>query len=441
MTFNPAGKRVTVMGLGRFGGGSGVVRWLAEQGAEVLVTDLQTPEALREPLDTLRDLAESRSIAFRLGEHSLPDFTECDAVVANPAVPRPWANTFLAAAQNAGVPITTEIGLVTERLPDRRRVVGVTGSAGKSTTAAMIARALESVGVRAQLGGNIGGSLLDRIDRIGPSDTVVLELSSAMLHWLDGWSPGVAVVTNLTPNHTDWHGSFEHYAACKHALTRHQHPGDAAILGPDLDAWPTATGTHIRRIGPNDAVPDLAIPGKHNAINAALAIAAAGCAAHDANPATITDAARSFPGLPHRLSLIGQSSGVRYYDDSKATTPEATLLALDAFAERNELGRVHLIVGGYDKGSDLSPIAHRAAALAGLYCIGATGPTIAHAAAPHATLCGTLTQAMQAISSRTVRGDIVLLSPGCASWDQFDNFESRGRAFAAAAGIEVTACS
>ncbi|VAX38882.1 UDP-N-acetylmuramoylalanine--D-glutamate ligase [hydrothermal vent metagenome] len=444
-----ANMRVTVMGLGRFGGGLGVTRWLAARGAQVLVTDLEPETALAESIDHLRDLLDAGSVTLCLGEHREEDFIECELLIANPAVPRPWENPYLRAAREAGVEITTEIGLVVERLPSRERVIGVTGSAGKSTTAAMIAHVLRSCAQPVHLGGNIGGSLLDALDTITPNDWVVLELSSAMLHWLTGWSPGVAVVTNCTANHLDWHGTIEHYEGCKKGLLAHQQPGDAAVLGPTLGEWASATGVERIVLPEGAGVAGLSVPGAHNALNAAMACAVVevvqehgGRDAHPTFPtvAEVAEAVRTFGGLPHRLCLLGAHGGVRYYDDSKSTTPEATLLALRSFADRGELGRVHLIAGGHDKGSDLSPIAAQATALAGLYCIGSTGAELAHKAGEHGADCTTLGRAMDQIRSRAHQGDIVLLSPGCASWDQFENFEQRGRVFAALAGFGGGLC-
>jgi UDP-N-acetylmuramoylalanine--D-glutamate ligase len=430
-----AGKRVTVMGLGRFGGGLGVTRWLAEQGAVVLVTDLQPADRLGEAVAGLHDLVRAGQVTLALGGHSAEHFTGCDLLIANPAVPRPWENPYLRAAREAGVPITTEIGLVLERLPDRRRIVGVTGSAGKSTTAAMIAHVLGRCDQPVHLGGNIGGSLLDSLPRIGAGDWIVLELSSAMLHWLGEWSPGVAVLTNITPNHLDWHGSLEHYTQSKLGILASQQPSDAAVLGSSLAAHATNPGVRSVVLAPDARVDGLAIPGAHNALNAAAACAAVEQLGLGLAAERLHTAARSFAGLPHRLCLLGERAGVRYYDDSKSTTPEATLLALRSFEERGELAQVHLLAGGYDKGSDLSPIAACAGEVAGLYCIGKTGPKLAGAAGERAQLCITLERAMAAIHGRARRGDIVLLSPGCASWDQFDNFERRGWAFAALAGL------
>lgn len=480
-----AGRRVTVMGLGRFGGGVGVVRWLASHGADILLTDLDAADTLADSLAQIGPLVASGLVELRLGGHNVSDFTSgVDLVIANPAVPKPWENRFLRAAHAAGVPVTTEIRLLVERLPNRLRTIGVTGSAGKSTTTAMIAHLLKreasdgSCGSTVHLGGNIGGSLLVELDRIAPDDWVVLELSSAMLHWLahgvgyeaaPGWSPHIAVATNITPNHIDWHGEFEHYAKSKAQIARSQAPGDILLLGDASTTTRVAPAPGVQRIEAfadlaeaQAEVPSLPIPGGHNRLNAILALAAARAAA----PGIPADALASFRGLPHRLELVHVSGGVRFFNDSKSTTPEATLLAVAAFDEdaaqtplpfggedvdaqhRQARGasRVHLIVGGYDKGSDLTPIARLAPRLAGLYCIGKTGPTIVASArsdAPGAPAfdCGALERAMETIATRVKRGDIVLLSPGCASWDQFTNFEERGARFADLARAAATSAT
>jgi len=423
------GAQVVVMGLGRFGGGLGVTRWLANQGARVLLTDLDPADKLRAPLEQLRDLTDSGRVTLRLGGHETPDFERCDLVVANPAVPRPWANPFLRASTSRGIPVTTEIGLAIERLPRRERIIGVTGSAGKSTTTALIHHILSSLGRACVIGGNIGGSLLDRVDSLEGHVRVALELSSFMLHWLDGWSPGVGVVTNVTPNHLDWHETFAHYEASKRKLLMSQHPGDTGIVGEGLGRWTLPEGVGRIVVPGSAGVGGLKLPGTHNAWNACVAVEA--CMASDP---TITReeaerAARSFAGLPHRLELAHTSAGIRWFNDSKSTTPEAALLAAGAFATDPGRAHVHLIAGGYDKGSDLSPIGALAGSLAGLYTIGATGSAIAACAGGHAIECGTLDRAVAAAAQRARPGDVIVLSPGCASWDQFENYEQRGARF------------
>ncbi|MBX3406487.1 MAG: UDP-N-acetylmuramoyl-L-alanine--D-glutamate ligase [Phycisphaeraceae bacterium] len=471
-----AGKRVTVMGLGRFGGGVGVTRWLAEQGAEVLVTDLDPAEKLTDSIAQVQDLVDRGAVRLRLGGHNVSDFTTCDVVVANPAVARPWENRFLRASHAARIPVTTEIRLLVERLPTRRHTIGVTGSAGKSTTTAMIAHILRrTAGAgRVHIGGNIGGSLLGELDRIRDGDWVVLELSSAMLYWLGrgvgydgarGWSPSVAVITNIAPNHIDWHGTFEHYTHSKQEIFRYQDAGDAVIeaVGPSAGsahphAWSAgapSVAVHARlgellpRVFPSAL--RLRVPGEHNRRNAVLAAVVAACQRAERLPGELPeDAVRAvlplledFAGLPHRLQFVGDRMGVRCYNDSKCTTPDAAMLAVAAFADEPGAARVHLIVGGYDKGSDLSGVARLAAgehALGGLYTIGKTGPTIAAAARDAAGAgsggsarvfeCETLDRAVQEALARAKAGDVLLLSPACASWDQFTNFEERGERFA-----------
>jgi UDP-N-acetylmuramoylalanine--D-glutamate ligase len=198
-----AGARVTVMGLGRFGGGLGVTKWLVGRGARVLLTDRADEAALAAPLAALREEVAAGSVELRIGRHEARDFAEADLVIANPAVPTPWSDRFVMAARDAGTPVTTEIRLSVDAL-DRDRTIGITGSAGKSSTSGMVAAILDEPPGTAALGGNIGGSLLGaaRAD----ARFAVLELSSAMLWWLgEGaalaglppWSPAVAVLTNL----------------------------------------------------------------------------------------------------------------------------------------------------------------------------------------------------------------------------------------------------
>ena len=437
------GTRAVVLGLGRFGGGAGAVRFLAGRGAGVTVVDRGDAEALRASLDGLEDV---RGVTYRLGpaaeaEAAGMDFaSEVDYVVANPAV-RP-DHPVLAAAGAAGVAVTTEVGLLIERLPAGVVTIGVTGTAGKSTTAAMIGHALTKRSDRpVRVGGNLGGSLLAELDATGADDWLVLELSSFMLHYLRPmrWSPRVAVLTNFAANHLDWHDTLEAYRRDKQTIFDFQSDerGDAAIGGPGMGEpfdFKVARFAVLPR-EPSDAAPpfELVLPGEHNRVNARLAALAVE-AATGLDEAETLAALADFAGLPHRLQLVVEHSGVRFFNDSKSTTPESAMRAIDAF----EPGTVHAILGGYDKGVDLGPLARLAASRCrAVYCIGETGGAIAAAASsregPDAEaevlVCGELEAAVEAVVARARPGEAAVLTPGCASWDRFDHFERRGEAF------------
>jgi len=406
---NPRGKQVVVMGLGRFGGGLGVTQWLLEQGAKVLLTDLASEDELSEQLS---QLGTHPNLTVVCGSHPEHAFKSADMVIANPAIPAPWDNPFLRVAWDAGVEVTTEIHLVVHQL-DRLKVIGVTGTAGKSTTAAMIHAALVGSDFIAHLGGNIGGSLLDQISSFNSNDIVVLELSSAMLWWLDegskkGWSPHIAVLTNIEPNHIDWHGSFRAYKDCKRAIFKYQIDGDTALVQD-----PCAT------------FDDLSVQGKHNERNASVALLAA--VAIGADERRARENICTFRGLPHRLQCV--RSG--YYNDSKSTTPSASKIAVDAFDDPT---KIHLIVGGYDKHIDLTLLAEQSSRVACMYTIGATGNAILQLASGNVQECGTLEKSVSIARSNMQSGDVLLMSPGCASWDQFDNYEQRGELFCSLVG-------
>ena len=430
-----AGKRVVVMGLGRFGGGLGACRYAAAQGAKVLVTDLAPARDL-EP--TLADL-QGLDLAYRLGHHVVEDFATADVVIVNPAVD-PRANSYLKAAQDAGAVITSEIRLLVQQL-DRARTLGVTGTTGKSTVTAMIGHIFANLRTTnaVHVGGNLGGSLLDRLVRIRHGDWIVLELSSYMLEGLglDGWSPHIAVLTNFWPNHLDRHGTMAAYAAAKQWIFANQRAGDLAVLDGQQDR-PSGLGPLdvVRIEWANSHAQELAlsVPGAHNRDNAALACAAAACAGSNRQEAW--GALASFKGLEHRLELVACRGRVRYYNDSKSTTPQSAMTAIMSFPA----GRVHIILGGYDKGSDLTQLAHSAADhCASLYTIGDTGDAIARAAngrSARVERCGSLPRAVRQATNRARPGDVVLLSPGCASWDQFENYQQRAQVFVEAIGTE-----
>lgn len=430
------GKRVTVAGLGHFGGGVGAARWLASQGARVLVTDVQPAEALG---DSLRQL-EGLPIEYRLGGHDERDFADADLVVASPAIPP--TNRYLEAARKANVPVSSEVRLFLERCPSRR-VLGVTGTKGKSTTAALLHLMLQSVGT-SWLGGNIGVSLLDALPRMGRDDFVVLELSSFMLHWLGvaRWSPHVALVTMISADHLDWHGSVEAYVDAKRNIVRYQRSSDHAVLrGDDKVSRGLAADTpaEVLIYGKRAHLPEALaplLPGKHNRINERGAWTAARI--FGVYPDMAVEALKEFRGLPHRLELVHEGDGVRWINDSIATIPDAAIAASEAFAS----GRVIQIVGGKDKGLSFARmgavLAERSKAVlvigaAAAKIVAACRDAVVRERRAEILECGDLETAVATARRLAEPGDVVLLSTGCSSYDQFQNFEQRGERFAALA--------
>jgi UDP-N-acetylmuramoylalanine--D-glutamate ligase len=457
------------MGLGRFGGGVGVSRWLVSQGAQVTVNDAASAEKLADSLQQLEGLP----ITFKLGGHDPADFLAADLLVLNPAVDKRTSEP-VQAALRAGIPYTTEINLFVERCA--ATTIGITGSVGKSTTTALIHEALKAGlhqtsdaplqdSPRVFLGGNIGRSLLLELSHIRPQDLVVLELSSFMLEdtpharnpsdGSPGWSPHIAIVTNVYPNHLDRHGTMAEYAAAKQNILRFQKPGDTAILNNDHELVRRWTGlaesrgatvikftTHV----PAGPLP-LAIPGEHNQSNARAALALLDALASKFpldRPAAL-HAIEQFPGLSHRLQLVHTlrlpDRQIRFYNDSKATTPDASLTALDAFAPPPSRSAI-FIVGGYDKHIDLHPFAQALAEKAGgVLGIGQTGASIvdsvrqiAPADLPAARIhnAATLEQAITtaaAWAKESPNLTAIVLSPASASYDQFPNYEKRGDLF------------
>ena len=282
------------------------------------------------------------------------------------------------------------------------------------------------------VGGNIGKPLLLELPKIAANDLVVLELSSFMLEYLReaNWSPHIAVMTMLAIDHVDWHGSAAAYLDAKKQILRHQREGDVAVLaegGPHTSEMIATTRARVVLYGKRGRAFDLKVPGAHNQFNCQAAWAAAEVLGVDFEAAQ--NAVRDFAGLPHRLQLVHEAGGVRWFNDSIATIPEAAVAALDSFPQRTVLQ----IIGGSDKGL---PFTDLAAALCerakAVLCIGATGPAIGaliadsptHQCAP-VYQCGDLATAVTQAKSIAAPGDVVLLSTGCASYDQFDNFEQR----------------
>jgi UDP-N-acetylmuramoylalanine--D-glutamate ligase len=419
-----AGRRVTVLGLGHFGGGTAVTRWLVENGATVTVVDVKSPEELAEPLAALAGLP----VTFHLGPNPpLADFASADLVVASPAVPP--TNPQVSAARSAGVEITTEIRLFTERC--RSKIFGVTGTKGQSPTTELLGRMLKTRGTT-WVGGNIGRSLLADLPNIRPGDFVVLELSSFMLWHLAAarWSPHVAVVTMISQDHLDWHGTVADYIGAKRTITAFQTADDFAVLSAADAATFGPIAGKLRTYPPADATPfHLKLAGDHNQRNAQAAFVAATIAG--VTRADAGAAVAGFQGLPHRLQVVAERGGVTFVNDSIATNPDAAMAALRSYPA----GTVIQIVGG--SGKKHLPFADFAAALAAraklVLCIGETGPEVAAAVetagGAKIAVCGDLANAVESATSAAVPGDVVLLSPGFPSYDQFVNYQGRGDEF------------
>ena len=420
-----SGLRVTVVGLGRFGGGVGVTRWLAGQGAKVTVSDQADAESLAESIAKLSGL----DVELHFGGHLRADFLTADLLVVNTAVPKQLP--LLAEARAAGVPRTSEMNLFLQRCP--ACVVGVTGTVGKSTTAAMIAQILSRQYVT-HLGGNIGVSLLDKLPEMGPDHLVVLELSSFQLEDLPivGISPHVAVVTNFSANHLDRHGTVEAYAEAKRNIFKFQRAEDVLVLNRDCSATADWTGRAHGRVewfDPSGEPFELTVPGPHNQANAQAAWTA--CRLFGVDRPAAAAALAAYQALPHRLSFVAEKAGVRFYDDSKCTTPDGAIVAIESF----DAGEVVIIVGGYDKGAEFGSLGEALASRAkAVIAMGATKRKIAAAiegAAGSAAfeLADDLAGAFQAARRHAEPGDVVLLAPACASYDMFLNYQHRGQQF------------
>lgn len=421
-------RRVSVIGLGRFGGGVAAARWLCNQGARVTVSDMAPAEALA---DSVAELADC-DITFHLGGHHREDFLDADLLVVNPAIPPEHA--LLTEALDAGVTMTTEMNLFLPRCPCR--VIGITGSVGKSTTTAMTGELLAER-FTTHVGGNIGKSLLDDLDAIGPDDLAVIELSSFQLERLPAIDrcPEIALVTNLTQNHLDRHGTMDRYAEAKKNIFRKQGPDDLLILNRGdkaLAAWASEAPGRVDWFGPSFEPFELAVPGLHNQANAQAAWAIAW--QFDIDRASAERVLGRFAGLSHRLEFVAEVERVRYFNDSKCTTPAGAIVAMDAFPPR----RTVLLCGGHDKGVGFEELAQvideRARAVV---TFGATRGRILEALStcrrdrhiPEAVSVADLPEAFRAAVHLARPGDVVLLSPACSSYDQFANYEQRGETF------------
>ena len=446
-------KRVTIMGLGLFGGGTDAARFLVQQGADVTVTDLKGEDDLRESLAQLEGLP----VRFQLGAHKEEDFRSADLVIVNPAVPD--ESPYLAMAKEAGVPLDYAMNIFFRLCP--APIVGITGSNGKSTTTALVGALLGRVCERIWVSGNIGGTaLLENAGEIQSHHIVVLELSSFQLERLADVkrSPEAAVVTNISPNHLDRHKTMDNYVRAKKNIIAFQRKCDCCFLNRDdenLRTWSDeapskvfffstheelSEGTFIKdgkiisRTGGRELVLEcldrISLPGKHNIQNILAAVGVANKLGIKKEAAE--EVLAGFKGLEHRLEFVGEFAGVKYYNDSIATTPESAIAALSSFS-----APIILIAGGYDKKLSLDAFADEAAQRAkAAVLIGKTaqkiGERIANGPSPkHAPyyIAGDFENAVFKAKELAESGDVVLLSPACASYDMFRNFAERGRKF------------
>ncbi len=437
------GKRVLVVGLARTG--RAAVHCLHRRGAVVTVTDSRPPWALQ---PDVRELMAHR-IGLELGLHRAETFQRQDLIVVSPGVLPDLPE--LEVARQRNIPIIPEVEAASWFL--EAKLVGVTGSNGKTTTTALLGKMLETSGFRTFVGGNIGVPLISAVDQVSRDTLVVAELSSFQLETIQHFRPHVAVLLNLTGNHLDRHPSFEAYVRAKAQIFRNQSADDFAVLNADdpmvMNLAPAiaarkvyfsrkqslpegvfaSDGRILYRVGNLERVllrtQEVSLRGEFNLENV-LAAAAAACVL-GADFEALRRAVREFRAVEHRLEYVREIRGVQFYNDSKATSVDAVVKALSAF-ERG----VHLILGGKDKGASYAPLRPLLKArVRKAYLIGAAAVRIARELKGAAELirAGDLETAVRQAFEETVPGDVILLSPACASFDQFQDFEHRGRMF------------
>ncbi len=438
------GKKVLVVGLGK--SGLAAALFLRRRGAQVTVSDVRSAEALAKDIPALLE----EGINVEAGGHGLLTFRRQDLIVVSPGVPLDTPE--LVQVRKFGLPILGELELAARFL--KGRTLAITGSNGKTTTTTLVGEILKDAGLQTLVGGNIGVPVIALIDESTPETWSVLEVSSFQLESAEEFHPAIAVILNITPDHLDRHGTFENYALAKERIFARQTAEDFLILNADnartaaaapraksqvywfsnehaveRGAW-VENGQVVFRAA-NSAtetiLPLVAIPlkGAHNVENVLAAVCAARLAG--AKPESIRKTIEDFRAVEHRLEYVATIHGVEFYNDSKATNVDATIKAVTAFP-----GGIHLILGGKDKNSDyteLTPyIRERVKAV---YTIGSAAQKIEaqlRGVVPvHSS--GTLAKAVQDAAGAAQPGEIVLLAPACSSFDQFENYEHRGRVF------------
>ena len=439
-------KRVLVVGIGKSGVSAAL--YLRKQGARVTVSDTRPSDALAKEIPALLDAG----VMVETGGHGLLTFRRQDLIVVSPGVP--LSTPEIQQVMRFGLPLIGELELASQSL--RGHTVAITGSNGKTTTTSLVGHIFQQAGRQTQVGGNIGLPVVDLVNGSTDETWNVLEVSSFQLETIQKFRPQIAAVLNITPDHLDRHGTFENYAAAKARITENQTAEHFLVLNAEdkpTQMIAAKTGAQVfwfsraRRVKrgafvhgdaiyflreengtPEPVMPVEEIPlrGAHNVENVLAAVCMARLAGVPAEQ--VRSAVASFRAVEHRLQFLARIEGVDYYNDSKATNVDATMKALESFP-----GGVRLILGGKDKGSDytaLLPLLRERTAC--VYTIGAAAEKIEQQIGAEIRLkhAGTLEEALRMASSESAPGDTVLLAPACASFDQFESFEHRGRVFA-----------
>jgi UDP-N-acetylmuramoylalanine--D-glutamate ligase len=439
------GKKVLVVGLGK--SGLAAALFLRRRGAQVTVSDVRSAEALALDIPALLE----EGIMVETGGHGLLTFRRQDLIVVSPGVP--LTTPEIAQVKSFGLPVIGELELAARFI--KGKMLAVTGSNGKTTTTTLLGEILEASGQPTLVGGNIGVPVVSLVEESADETWSVLEVSSFQLESTVEFHPRIAVILNITPDHLDRHGSFENYALAKERIFAAQDEQDSVVLNADNNraaqaaarshaqvywfsvehavergAW-LEDGYVVYRHGADAAeervmpLKEIPLKGAHNVENVLAAVCAARLAGADAE--TIRGAVRDFHAVEHRLEYVATINGVEYYNDSKATNVDATEKAVAAFASG-----IHLILGGKDKGSDyttLTPLLRER--VSAVYTIGSAAAKIESQLRGVISLhsCETLHNAVNAAAAAARPGDVVLLAPACSSFDQFDNYEHRGRIF------------
>lgn len=445
---NVEGKNILVLGLGK--SGMAAAAFLADRGARVTASDAKGPGALT---PSLKDLEARENVTLALGRPQTPDLLnpEVDLVVKSPGVP-PHIPP-LVEARKRKIPVLSEIEVAYAFI--KAPIIGITGTNGKTTTTTLLGEILKGAGERVHVGGNIGTPLLDLVAKCRPGDLLVTELSSFQLEYIRDFRPHISVFLNISADHLDHHGTFEAYLQAKANIFLNQREEDFAVLNLDDPALKALEGGIKARIVPFSSrkslgegvfveggkiiiaaggpcqtvlpVDDLALPGRHNLENSLAAVAAAHC--RGVAPGVMAKTLSSFAGVEHRMEFVGEVKGIAFVNDSKGTNPDAAIMALNSYKEP-----IVLIAGGKDKGAVFEELADAIQnRVSHLVLLGETREKIARACREAGfsayTLAGSLEEAVLKAYRRAKPGDIVLLSPACASWDMFSSFEERGNQF------------